>query len=301
MSLAIWVTDSSEGASSSPVKLCQFCVIDSGRMRKLLFLFCIFHVSLLGQQRPLITERAETLSRGHVLFDVGTEFLRNASFPFSGLRGNLTKAGVLGLRVGAADNIELQILGAVQNVLNISERFSGPNTSRLNFSGNSTNDVGDFSLATKVRVISGIGSPSIALRFGVELPNASNEGGLGNDETNAFGSLLIEKDFGRIRFLGNTGIVILGDPSEAGSQDDLFTYGFAAIYELSSHMNFLVDLYGREGPGGVGTENQSVLRLGTQLEAMGLYWDAALFLGLKDTDPDSGLVIGVSKEFRFLP
>ena len=269
-------------------------------MRQLLLLVFVFHASLLAQQRPLITERAETVRRGYVLFDLGAEFLQNASFPFSGLKGDLTRAGVLGLRIGAADNIELQVLGTIQNVLNVEARFPGPNTPRLSFSGNSTSDIGDFRLATKVRLRSGdITGPAVAFHFGLELPNASNESGLGNDETNVFGSFLIEKAFGRIRVLGNTGIVILGDPFEAGSQDDLFTYGFAAIYELNSQVHFLADVYGREGPGGVGTEGQSLLRLGTQLQAVGLYWDAALFLGFKDTDPDTGLIIGVSKEFKY--
>lgn len=268
-------------------------------MRKLL-LFFVLHASLLAQQRPLITERAETVRRGYVLFDFGAEFLQNASFPFSGLKGDLTRAGVLGLRVGAADNIELQVLGTIQNVLNIEERISGPNTPRLSFSGNSTSDVGDFSLATKVRLRRGdTKGPAVALRFGVELPNTSNESGLGNDETNVFASFLIERALGRMRVLGNTGIVILGDPVAAGSQDDLLTYGLAAIYEFNPRVRFLVDLYGREGPGGVGTEDQSLLRLGTQLQAVGLYWDAALFLGLKDTDPDTGLIVGVSKEFNY--
>ena len=260
----------------------------------------LLQISLLhSQHRPLITERAETVPRGYALFDLGIEYLQNAVFPFSGLKGDLTRAGVLGFRVGAADNVEIQVLGTVQHVLSIQERFDAPNTPRLEIPGDSTHDVGDFSLATKVRFLKEDGKrPALAFRFGMQLPNASNENGLGNDETNIFGSFLLEKEFGKVRFLTNLGIVILGDPVEAGSQDDLFTYGVAALYQVHPRVSLVGDIYGRTGPGGIGTEDQSRLRLGAQVEAARLHWDVGLFLGFLDSDPDSGVIFGISKQFQ---
>ncbi len=260
----------------------------------------LLQISFLhSQQRPLTTERAETVPRGYALFDLGIEYLQNAVFPFSGLKGDLTRAGVLGFRVGAADNVEIQVLGTIQNVLSIQERFDAPNTPQLEISGDSTNDVGDFTLATKVRFLKEEGKrPALAFRIGMQLPNASNEKGLGNDETNIFGSFLLEKEFGKVRFLTNLGIVILGDPVEAGSQDDLFAYGVAALYQVHPRVSLVGDIYGRAGPGGIGTEDQSHLRLGAQIEAARLYWDVGLFLGFLDTDPDSGVIFGISKEFQ---
>ena len=43
-----------------------------------------------------MTERAETLEQGHVLLDIGVEFLQEAVFPFSGLeeRGRCVMAGM---------------------------------------------------------------------------------------------------------------------------------------------------------------------------------------------------------------
>jgi len=94
------------------------------------------------------------------------------------------------------------------------------------------------------------------------------------------------------------GLVVLGDPVSPGAQDDLFTYGFALMHSLNDQINLVVDAYGRVGAGGIGTEEQTRLRLGTQIKAAGLYWDVALLLGFRHTDPSSGLIVGVSKAFQ---
>ena len=79
-------------------------------MRYLPLLLFLFQPALVfSQQRPLVTERAETVPRGHILFDIGLEFLQDAVFAFSGLEGDLTRIGVLGARIGVADNVELQV------------------------------------------------------------------------------------------------------------------------------------------------------------------------------------------------
>ncbi|MEE8350250.1 MAG: hypothetical protein V3R94_11805 [Acidobacteriota bacterium] len=266
----------------------------------LVFLLLLQSVPIFAQQRPLLTERAETLEQGHILLDIGAEFLQEAIFPFSGLEGDLTRAGVVGVRIGAADNVEIQFLGTFQNILNIENRHLAPNTPRLEFSGNSTSDVGDFMLATKVRLRKeDSGWPNLAFRFGLQLPNASNENGLGNDQTDVFGSILVQKHFGKLQFLTDLGVAILGNPVVAGSQADLFTYGLALIYSVHPQVNLLIDAVGRAGPGGIGTEEQSSVRLGSQIQAVGLRWDVAAFIGLRDTDPSSGVVLGISKEFQF--
>ena len=255
---------------------------------------------LFSQQRPLVTERAETVKKNYLLFDIGLEFLQDAVFTLSGLEGDLTRIGVVGVRFGAADNVEIQVLGTIQDILSIENRFDAPNTPNLNFSGNSTSDFGDFTMATKVLLKKEQNRwPAISTRFGFQMPNASNQSGLGNDETNFFSSFLLQKQFGQLQFFTELGLAVLGDPESPGAQDDLFTYGFALMHPLDDQINLVVDAYGRVGAGGTGTEGQSLLRLGTQVKTAGLYWDVAFFLGFRDTDPSSGLVMGVSKGFRF--
>ena len=268
---------------------------------RLVLLLLIFPFGpLLGQQRPLITERAETIEKGHILLDLGFEFLQNAVYPLSGLQGDLSRVGVIGFRYGVAENVEIAIVGSLQDFLNINSRFPAPNSGRLDFSGDSTSDFGDFTLASKVRLLAEKpGIPGLSLRLAVELPNTSNESGLGIDETNVYTTLLFQKSVGTLTVLGNAGAAILGDPLEGGSQDDLFTYGVAGLIAAHPKLNLLAEVYGRTGPGGVGTEDQSRMRAGVQIKAGGVYWDIAGFWGLEDTDPDSGLILGFSKEFSF--
>lgn len=252
-----------------------------------------------AQQRPLVTERATTVEEGHLQFDVGFEFLQDAVFPFSGLEGDLTNAGVIGARFGAGSRVEVQVLGTVQKFLNVNGRFEAPGSGNLDFSGNSTSDFGNISLATKVR-LSGDqkGKPVFAFRFGVELPNSSTEKGLGTDETNAFVQVLAQHSLNRLDLIGNVGMAILGDPVDAGAQDDLLTYGVAAVAKATEKVNILAEIYGRTGASGIGTEDQSRVRAGLQFKAGGVVWDVAGFWGLEDTDPDSGFIIGFSKTFK---
>lgn len=267
------------------------------RTRILLLLWVSFSLPVWAQQRPLITERVETVQRGDFRFELGFEFLQDAVFPLSGLEGDLSRIGVLGLRFGAGEKVEIQILGSLQDFLNVNRRFPAPNSEALDFSGNSTSDFGDFTLATKIQFNrEKAGVPAVGVRFGFELPNASIENGLGNDETNVFGTFLIEKKVANLRLIGNAGIAILGDPLAQG-QDDLFIYGGAATLDVNSRLALLAEVYGRTGPGGIGTEDQTRVRAGARFDAGGIYWDIAGFWGIEDTDPDSGFIIGFSKTF----
>ena len=269
--------------------------------RSLLLVTVLFQVTpTFSQQRPMVTEPVETVQPGYVLFGSGMEFLQDVVFPFSGLEGDLTRVGVTDIRIGAGEIVELQLQGTVRNFLNVKRRFPAPNTHRLDFLGDSSSDFGDITVGTKVRLKKEKGSwPALGMRFAMEVPVARNETGLGNDESNLFSSFLLEKNTGKLKILSNFGLAILGDPVTPGAQDDLLTYGFALLYPVYPRVTLLGDLYGRVGPGGIGTEEQSLLRVGAQIQGGGLYWDLALLLGFRDTDPVSGIVVGVSKQFKF--
>lgn len=253
---------------------------------------------LLGQQRPLITESTDTVAERRLRLELGAEWLHDAVFGLSGLEGNLTRFGVFGFRYGIGQAAEIELEGVAQDRLSIDKRFAAPNSAVLNFSGNSTSDFGDLLLGTKFRFVQEKERrPAVGFRFAVELPNASNESGLGNDETNAYAAFLLTKKIGKTQVNGNLGLAILGDPLDAGAQDDLFIYGLSGVYEASPKVNLVADFYGRTGPGGVGTEDQSRLRAGIQVKAWEFNWDAGLFAGFRSTDPSWGIVFGLSKEF----
>jgi hypothetical protein len=252
-----------------------------------------------AQNRPLITEPVELVEKGYVRTELGVEFLQKAVFPLSGLEGDLSRLGVIGLRLGAGDHVEVQLFWTARNYLSIENRIDAPFSGILNCDGNSTSDFGDVQLATKIRFKQEMDAwPGIGFRFGVKLPNASNESGLGADTTDFTASFLFEKHLGDLRVFGNAGLAILGDPLKAASQDDLFGYGLALLYPVTERINALVDWHGRAGPGGIGTEEQSLLRFGAQIEAAGLHWDVGGLVGFLDTDPSTGVLFGVTKDFR---
>ena len=190
-----------------------------------------------AQQRPLITEDVDIIPPGSVRIEAGIDFLQGAKFPGSGLTGDLTRVGVLGISIGFAPNVEFQIEGVAQNFLSINTRGTAAIPLSLAPGANSTNDTGDFILWTKFKLRSETRrGPSLGFRVGVGLPNSNQARGIGLNQTNAYGSILVGKKFGRngrFNTFGNLGIAILTAPTQLFSQNDVLTYGAAGIFRLN--------------------------------------------------------------------
>src|SRR6266568_9273786 len=149
-----------------------------------------------AQQRPLITEDVDIIPPGSLRIEAGVDFFQKARFPVSGLTGDLTRAGVIGINIGLAPNVEVQIEGVAQNFLSINSQ--GRSAIQLALpSANSTNGVGDFTLWTKIKLRNETAHwPSLGFRFGVQLPNSDQARGIGLNQTNAYGQILVGKKFG---------------------------------------------------------------------------------------------------------
>jgi hypothetical protein len=189
-----------------------------------------------------------------------------------------------------------------QNLLSINTR--GPSAIPLSVAAgaNSTNDVGDFTLWTKIKLRNETAHlPSFGFRFGVQLPNSNQDRGIGVNQTNAFGQFLFGKKFGhnaRVNTFGNLGIGILTAPTGLFSQNDVLTYGLAGIVRLNKQFSLAAEVNGRAntrpGSGPLGTESQGEARLGMQIRASGLRFDFAGIKGLTKLSPRSGLTVGVT-------
>ncbi|HEV2765193.1 MAG TPA: hypothetical protein VGV38_19575, partial [Pyrinomonadaceae bacterium] len=105
-----------------------------------------------AQQRPLITEDVDVLPPGSLRVEAGIDFMQDAKFPASGLTGDLTRVGVIGVNVGLSSNVEFQIEGVLQNFLSINSRGASAFPLEVAPGANSTNDTGDFRLATKIKL-----------------------------------------------------------------------------------------------------------------------------------------------------
>jgi hypothetical protein len=268
----------------------------------LLALLCA--VGARAQQRPLITEDVDIIETGTLRLEAGIDFMQDARFPLSGLTGDLTRVGVVGINVGLSPNVEFQVDGVLQNYLSINSA-TVPAPIPLGFSPlvtNSTNDFGDFTLSTKIKLRAETKrGPALGFKFGVQLPNSNQTRGIGTNQTNAYGLILVGKKFGergRVNLFGNLGIGILSAPLQPFVQNDVLLYGFAGIIRINKQFNFVGEINGRAstrtGRAPLGTESQSEARLGLQIKASGLRFDFAGIAGLSDFSPRSGVTFGVT-------
>jgi hypothetical protein len=232
-------------------------------LKKHFLLLCILPIVLISQQHPLAVEPATLLELGHAQLEFGTAHFRQQSFPLSGLEGNLWKVGNLRFCISLSGYVELQTEGTLLNVLDITNRKPAFN-SRITTSTNPTGDIGDFFLWTKFSVLreytSGIG---FSVRFGVQLPNASNESGLGIDEINFFSSVLFQKHFAG-QWTINAGLGVLGDPTIVSSQHDVFVYGIEYVLPIGESTFLYLQSAGRRGHDGNSIRHLSNAKLGIE-------------------------------------
>src|SRR5678816_353701 len=259
-------------------------------------------VSVQAQQRPLLTEDVDIIPPGTIRIEAGIDFMQGAKYSVSNLNGDLTRVGVIGVSVGMGPNVEFQVEGVAQNFLSINSR--GTSVIPLNIAPgeNSTNDTGDFTLSAKFKLRNETKrGPSLGFRFGVQLPNSNQSKGIGINQTNAYGSILIGKKFGhdgRFNTFGNLGLAILTAPTEFFTQNDVVTYGLAGVFHINKQFSFAGEVNGRANTrpngGPLGTESQSEARLGMQIRASGLRFDFAGIKGLTDFTHNSGFTVGVT-------
>ena len=251
----------------------------------------LFLLSALAsaQQRPLLTEDPRLIAEGMVVTELGFGYQHQARFPVSGLSGDLYSLLENGLHFGVGKRAEFQMTGVIHNYVNLE-------------GGGTLNDWGDLSLSTKLRLVDEGGSrPAISFRPTIVLPNSSQTKGVGTDGTHFFGNLLFGKTAGPGYFFGSMGLGILDDPLRGGAQHDFLTYGIAATVPVGSRLSVLTEWNGRHNftsfPS-AGGESRGQVRLGTQIKAGGIRWDAAVTAGTTYWDHKVGFVAGMSKEFQ---
>ncbi len=272
----------------------------------MLFIGAVLTVS--AQQRPLLTEEVDTVPVGSVRFAAGVDFIQDAKFPLSGLKGDLTRVGVINLTIGINTNIEFQVEGILQNFVSINSALSpSPIPLSMPPGSNSANDSGDFTISTKIKLRNETKLlPALGFKFGVTLPNSDQARGIGTNQVNAFGKVIIQKKFGKqysdkqyfANVFANVGLGIMPAPLQSFTQNDVLLYGVGGIFRINKSINFAGEVNGRastrSGNAPLGTESVSELRLGTQIKASGLRFDTAAIIGLGKFSPRSGITFGVT-------
>jgi hypothetical protein len=277
------------------------------RMKRLffiIFLLCFSTVYAVAQQRPLLTDDVDITPTGSIDLALGVEFTQNEKFPVSGLKGDLSKFGVIRTRVGINSNVELQVEGTLQNYLAINS--FGASAIPLSTSNISSNDTGDFTISTKIKLRNETKLfPAVGLKLGFVLPNSDQSKGIGVNQINVFGKILLQKRFGkqpkgdpRANIYGNLGIGIFPAPTKLFTQNDVVLYGLAGIFRLTKRVNLATEISGRKNTRGgtvpLGTESISNFRIGSQIKVSGLRFDTAAIFGLTKFSPRTGVTFGVT-------
>ncbi len=275
---------------------------------KRLFIHLVFLLSaataVSAQQRPLITDDIDITPPGSIENGAGVDFFQDARFPLSGLTGDLTRVGDIRIRTGLAPNVEIQIEGTVQNYLAINS--TGASAIPLTLDGNSTNDFDDFTVSAKIKLRNeGKVMPALGLKFGFQMPNTDQGRGIGTNQINVFTKILIQKKFGRVvnrsprlNTYANIGLGIMTAPIDRFTQNDVLLYGIAGIYRVHDNINIVSEVNGRVNTRGggapLGTESVGQFRIGTQIKASGLRFDAAAAFGVTRFSPRTGFIFGVT-------
>ncbi len=255
-----------------------------------------------AQQRPLVTEDPETIGNGRVLIEGGFDYGRDQFFPVSGLTGNLLRVPLLGVSVGIGSIAELQIDGGPYDRLSITKRQAAPLSDVLTFTGDSTHDVDDIVLATKIKVAPETATrPSFGVRFATRLPNANASNGIGTNTFDFYSTLLVGKTTGSTRFVGNAGLAIIADPTVGDRQSDLLAYGFSIAQAIRQGVEVVGEVNGRANlaktvhPGG---ESHAVLRGGIRYTYGAGRVDAGVIIGTTSRDPSIGFTVGYTYVFN---
>ena len=256
-----------------------------------------------AQQRPLITEDPEPIGAGRVLLEGGFDVAHDYENTVSGLKGNLISVPTIGVSIGLSSIAELQIDGGIYNSLRITSRNpNAPLAPLLTVTGDSTHDVSNAVLATKIRILSETASrPAVGIRFATKLPNASNEKGIDLDTTDVSGTLLLAKTVQSIRVVGNLGAGILTNPTSGVGQNDVFLYGVSFARAVTQEAELVGELNGRVSTRSnafTGTESRGILKIGGRYTHGPVRFDAGVFLGLTTIDPTIGFTAGVTYVFN---
>jgi hypothetical protein len=256
-----------------------------------------------AQQRPLLTEDPEVVGSGLVLIEGGFDYGRDILYPVSGLKGNLLRIPILGVSVGLGPIVELQLDGGPYNKLSITNRLQAPLSGAVTATGDSTHDVEDLVVATKIRLVAETPShPAFGLRFATRLPNASQESGIGLNTTDFHAQLLVGKTVQSVRIVGNIGLGILADPTNATNQNDVLDYGASLARAVREGVEIVGEVNGRwstrSGTPPPGTESRAAIRIGGRLTRGTVRLDGGIILGMTSYDPSFGFTVGATYVFK---
>ena len=253
---------------------------------------------LAAQQRPPVLESPSVLPARTSRIEIGGAYYQQQFFPLSGLEGDLAQYGRLRFGYSFDGNMELQFDGTLLNMLAIKSRRTAFNSNDTP-AASTTGDVGDLTLWTKVQLMGEYRFPVAAgFRFGVQLPNAGNESGLGMDQFDFYALALMEKHIAGIRLTTNAGIAIIESPTQLTDQHDMLLYGAGISFPVGEETFLSIEATGRGSNSGEGVPRLASIKGGVETTMAGLRWRIFGVSSLLHGDNSRGLECSVQYEFR---
>lgn len=236
-------------------------------------------------QLPLQADAPPVLQAGIIHLDFGLQYLSHTNFPFSAFSTdsgrNVLSLPTLGIRIGLGKRSELQFSYELLFVEEEEFRIREPWTS------------GDMDIFTKIEFWQERQRlPGIGVKVGVKLPNAGNDYRVGTDETDFAFSALFAKRFASITTTANIGFLILGNPFEHASQDDLLSYALACSFPWNARVTSTAEIAGQMLGTADNERSSALFHLSIRNEQ--LTWKLSGRLGLLENSEDWGFSAGVT-------
>jgi hypothetical protein len=261
----------------------------------------VLPVTGYAQQRPLVTEDPETIGAARILFEGGIELDDDQSNDAYGVMGDISHFGTFGVSVGVGSNAEIQVDGGLIQRLDISDRTLGaPLFATLPLApGEQSSGFADLVVGTKIRVASETEArPAFGVRFGVKLPTAEAEKGIGLRTTDFFVSALVAKTVQSVRTVGNVSLFVLGNPEIAQEPATALGFGVSIARAVTNAFEVVGEINGRLTPFEKivppGLESRGVFRLAGRYTYSMLRLDFGFLAGVTNRDPAFGISAGAT-------
>jgi len=224
---------------------------------------------------------------GGMWLHAGFEWRQNWQAPITRARGDLYRYGTLRFGFCLAENVSIQIRGAIKQVLKSNSKTIA-------------RDAGDFSVTTIARVLAEKPHrPALGFRVETKLPNTNQNRGIGNNTTDITMSVLATKQISTFLVFSDLGLVIMSAPRQINDQNDALVYGLGVSWNLNKRLQLAGEINGFTSPRNqipLGTEDRSATRLGFVWKFPQLALEILTAKGLLKREGNWGITAGLSAQ-----
>jgi len=242
-------------------------------MKKILYLifFIMATSSSAYGARPLSTDDAGTVEKGHFEIESGFEYVKQNDEEY-----NLSFV----LKHGVSENLDLGI--------EIPYKF-------INFrESDDTDGIGDMTITSKYRFLDESGSlPSLSLSFSMKTETGNGEESLGTSEVDYGFNGIMSKETGKLNSHLNIGYTFVGEPGK-----NSFSYGWAMECQINENLNILGEITGETICDGDFDDNpcSGLVGLNHSITEM-ITFDCGMGYEISDASSDYTIVAGLTLGF----